>query len=169
LKIVDRTFFRFLLVGVANTLVGSGVMFVIYNVFSAGYWVSSLCNYIVGSITSFFLNKYFTFQVRKWSVFIVITFALTIVFSYLVAYGMAKPLINFLLRSYLQRIRENAALFTGMCFFTGINYLCQRLIVFNDKSRSKIRLIDKTERTDIPVVSLKGICLILSITLIFRV
>jgi putative flippase GtrA len=130
MKFIDRTRVKFLLVGVANTLVGSGLMFVLYNVFSAGYWVSSLCNYIVGSIISFFLNKYFTFQVRKWSVFMVITFALTIAFSYAAAYGLAKPLMNFLLRSYPQKIRENASLFTGMCFFTGINYLGQRLIVF---------------------------------------
>jgi putative flippase GtrA len=134
MKIVDRIFLKFILVGIANTLVGSGVMFILYNVFSASYWVSSVCNYIVGSITSFFLNKYFTFQVRKWSVFMIITFALTIAFSYVVAYGMAKPLMNFLLRSYSQKIRENAALFTGMCFFTGINYFGQRLIVFNDKN-----------------------------------
>jgi putative flippase GtrA len=135
MKIVDRTLLKFLLVGVANTLVGSGVMFILYNVFSVGYWVSSICNYLVGSIVSFFLNKYFTFQVKKWSVFMVIAFVLTIAVSYFAAYGMAKPLANFLLRSYPQKIRENAALFTGMCFFTGINYLGQRLIVFNKAPR----------------------------------
>jgi putative flippase GtrA len=136
MKIIDPVFFKFLLVGVLNTLVGSGIMFILYNVFSVGYWVSSVCNYIVGSILSFFLNKCFTFRVKEWSVFMVVAFVLTIAFSYLTAYGMAKPLINFLLRSYSQKIRENTALFTGMCFFTGINYLGQRLIVFNHKKKA---------------------------------
>jgi hypothetical protein len=35
-----------------------------------------------------------------------------------------------LLQNSPQKIRENAALLTGMCLFTGINYLGQRLVVF---------------------------------------
>jgi putative flippase GtrA len=62
----------------------------------------------------------------------VITFILTIAFSYLVAYGISKPVINFLLKDIPLKIRENIALFTGMCLFTGINYLGQRLVVFKD-------------------------------------
>jgi hypothetical protein len=62
----------------------------------------------------------------------VIAFVLTIMFSYLMAYGISKPAMNYLLRNSPQKIRENAALFTGMCLFTGINYLGQRLIVFKE-------------------------------------
>ena len=61
-KIIDMATIKFLMVGVINTLVGTGVMFLLYNVFSASYWVSSATNYIVGSVVSYFLNKYFTFQ-----------------------------------------------------------------------------------------------------------
>jgi hypothetical protein len=63
----------------------------------------------------------------------VITFALTIAFSYLIAYGISKPIINYLLKDFPVKIRENIALFTGMCLFTGINYLGQRLVVFKPK------------------------------------
>jgi hypothetical protein len=58
---------------------------------------------------------------------------LTIAFSYLIAYGISKPVVNFLLKNNPQKIRENIALFTGMCLFTGINYLGQRFIVFKTK------------------------------------
>ena len=46
-KLFDPTMFRFLLVGVANTLVGCGVMFGLYNLAGlhawgdTGYWISS--------------------------------------------------------------------------------------------------------------------------------
>ena len=53
---------RFLLVGVVNTLIGAGLMFLLYNVANCSYWLSSAVNYVVGGIVSFFLNKYFTFE-----------------------------------------------------------------------------------------------------------
>ena len=39
-KLFDPTFFRFLLVGVANTLVGFGVMFGLYNLAGLHAWRS---------------------------------------------------------------------------------------------------------------------------------
>lgn len=53
------------MVGVVNTIVGTGVMFIAYNIFSASYWFSSALNYIIGSIVSYFLNRYFTFEYKK--------------------------------------------------------------------------------------------------------
>jgi hypothetical protein len=61
-KLFDRTFWKFILVGVVNTLFGTAIMFVFYNVLHLSYWISSASNYVFGSILSYFLNKYFTFQ-----------------------------------------------------------------------------------------------------------
>jgi putative flippase GtrA len=44
--------------------------------------------------------------------------------------------MNYLLKNSPQRIRENVALFIGMCLFTGINYLGQRFIVFKQKKKN---------------------------------
>jgi len=126
----DRVFLKFILAGLINTIVGSGLMFVMYNVFNLDYWISSAANYIVGSILSFFLNKHWTFNVRKWSIFIVITFITTIAISYVLAYKIARTVLYFLLTGYSQKIRDNVSLFTGMCLFTGLNYVGQRFIVF---------------------------------------
>ncbi len=126
----DAKFFKFILVGIINTVVGSAIMFSLYNIAHLSYWVSSACNYFFGSILSFFLNKYFTFTVREWSLFMIVAFILNIAISYFIAYGLAKPLINYFLESKPQNIRENVALFTGMCLFTGLNYLGQRFVVF---------------------------------------
>lgn len=61
-RLLDSTVIKFLMVGVLNTLVGAGTMFLLYNLAGWTYWLSSAANYVVGGIVSFFLNKYFTFQ-----------------------------------------------------------------------------------------------------------
>ena len=55
-KLMDPSLFRFLIVGVINTLVGSAIMFGLYNLAGWGYWLSSAANYILTSILSFFLK-----------------------------------------------------------------------------------------------------------------
>jgi len=129
----DNTFLRFVIVGSINTFVGGVFIFILYNVIETGYWLSSATSYILVTILSFFLNKYFTFGVKGWSAIMVISFVLTIVISYLIAYGVSRPVMNYLLRNNTQKIRENVALFTGMCLFTAVNYLGQRFIVFRIK------------------------------------
>jgi len=135
--ILDIKFFKFILVGIINTIVGSAIMFSLYNVSHLSYWLSSAFNYCFTSILSFFLNKYFTFNIRQWSAYMIIAFIMIIVFSYLLAYGVSKPVMNYLLRNSPQKLRENAALFMGMCLFTGINYLGQRVVVFRNKGDKK--------------------------------
>jgi putative flippase GtrA len=133
--IFDRILLKFILVGGINTLVGSVIMFLLYNFTGLGYWVSSGASYIAGSVLSFFLNKYVTFGVKKWSGFMIAAFIATIAISYVFAYGVSKPAMNYLLRDVSRQIRDNAALLTGMCLFTGINYLGQRLIVFRSNHK----------------------------------
>ena len=131
--IIDRILLKFIIVGCANTIVGAGLMFVLYNVFGLGYWVSSAANYTVGSVLSFFLNKYWTFNVRKWSIFMVIAFVVNILISYIIAYKMARTVINFILWNQSVVFRDNIALAAGICLFTGLNYIGQRFVVFSKK------------------------------------
>jgi putative flippase GtrA len=130
---IDHIFLKFIIVGIINTTVGAGFMFVLYNLAGFDYWVSSAANYVVGSICSFFLNKNFTFKVKGRSAFMPIAFIATIVFSYLIAYGVAKPAMYHMLANYSQKFRDNAAMLTGMCLFTGLNYIGQRFVVFGRK------------------------------------
>jgi putative flippase GtrA len=128
--LINYTFLKFVVVGIINTLVGGIFIFSFYNIAKVGYWQSASASYILTSILSFFLNKYFTFNVKYWSLFMIFKFIITIVISYLIAYGIAKPVINYLLIDSPKKIRENLALLTGMCLFSGINYIGQRFIVF---------------------------------------
>lgn len=130
LKFFDITTIKFVIVGVVNTLVGTGLMFVLYNVFSVNYWISSASNYVVGSIVSYFLNKYFTFQNRERSLRQIILFVLNITVCYLLAYGCAKPAVSFVFEGAGEKVQENIAMFVGMVGFVILNYLGQRLVVF---------------------------------------
>lgn len=134
-KLFDRTFWKFILVGVANTVVGTGIMFLFYNIFHFSYWISSASNYIFGSILSYILNKAFTFQSIEKATRTIPKFVLNISVCYLVAYGLAKPMITLLLLGYSKSVQENLAMILGMCLFVGLNYLGQRLFVFRDRSR----------------------------------
>ena len=138
-KIIDMATIKFLMVGVINTLVGTGVMFLLYNVFSASYWVSSAANYIVGSVVSYFLNKYFTFQNKEKSMVQVLKFVVNISICYLIAYGGAKPLVRYLLSSSNEKVQDNISMLIGMGLFVVLNYFGQRFIVFKDnKNKDEI-------------------------------
>lgn len=133
LKFLDVTFFKFILVGVANTVFGTAVMLVFYNVFHFNYWISSASNYIFGSILSYFLNKYFTFKSNDKSLKSILRFVINITLCYLIAYGGAKPLIKLLLSNSTVSLQDNASMLVGMSLFVLLNYIGQRFFVFNKK------------------------------------
>jgi len=130
LRFFDKTFWKFILVGIANTIFGTGIMFVFYNVFHFSYWVSSASNYIFGSILSYFLNKYFTFKSKTNTGKTMLRFVLNISLCYLLAYGGAKPLARYIFSGASQTLQENMAMLAGMCFFVALNYIGQRFFVF---------------------------------------
>ena len=133
MRLIDKTTIKFLLVGVINTIVGTSIMFLLYNVGHMNYWVSSAANYIVGSIVSFFLNKYFTFQNKEKSVQQIVRFVVNISVCYLLAYGIARPLIRAIFSFAEKDVQDNVAMLAGMCLFVGFNYLGQRFLVFKEE------------------------------------
>lgn len=137
-RLVDKTFLKFVAVGIVNTVFGTGIMFVCYNFFYLNYWMSSFANYFFGSILSYFLNKYFTFQDKRKTSSTIVKFVVNIVVCYLLAYGMAKPMIRMLFASFGKNLQENIAMLTGAVFFIIINYIGQRFFVFVKKDKGKI-------------------------------
>lgn len=133
-SVIDGTLLKFVLVGVINTIIGSAIMFVLYNAAGCSYWLSSAANYILTSILSYFLNKYFTFKNTERSLKQVARFALNIAICYFLAYGIAKPAVLVLLKGYEEHFTTNVAMLVGMCLFTGFNYLGQRFFAFKKDS-----------------------------------
>ena len=122
----DWTFLKFIMVGVVNTIVGTTIMFVFYNVFHLSYWVSSASNYFFGSIVSYLLNKNFTFRFRERGLWSLLRFTLNILTCYLLAYGIAKPVMQWILSGFSITVQENVSMMLGMCLFVVFNYLGQR-------------------------------------------
>ena len=129
----DKTFIRFIIVGVINTVFGTTIMFVFYNVFHLSYWISSASNYFFGSICSYFLNRYYTFQYHEQGWASLFRFTINIIICYLLAYGIAKPVIKWILSDLSTTYQENIAMLLGMCLFVVFNYLGQRFFTFKHK------------------------------------
>lgn len=129
-KFFDITMLKFIIVGIANTAFGMGIMFLFYNLFHFNYWVSSASNYIFGSILSYFLNKYFTFQNKSKDKRIIFRFVINITICYIVAYGVAQPVIKILFNTFPKGTQDNIAMLAGTVFFVGLNYLGQRFWAF---------------------------------------
>lgn len=126
----DASIIRFILVGVVNTLFGATIMFVFYNVFHLSYWLSSASNYFFGSILSYFLNKGFTFKYGKTDFRSIVRFTINILLCYLIAYGIAKPVVRYVLSGYGVTIQENISMLVGLVLFSLLNYLGQRFFAF---------------------------------------
>ena len=139
-KIFDPVFFRFILVGIVNTMVGYGVMFGLWNLAglhtwgNTGYWISSAANYIIGSIVSFFLNKHFTFRNQEKGAGVVLRFALNISVCWLIAYGLAKPAVSWVLSGLAlsQQVQGNLTMLIGSGLFVVLNYFGQRFFAFKN-------------------------------------
>ena len=134
-EIINNSFSRFVIVGIINTIFGTTIMFVLYNVFHQSYWISSAANYFFGSILSYFLNKYFTFKYKGWDFSSIVRFTINIVVCYFLAYGIAKPLVKAFFSDLGKSLQENIALFVGMCVFVLLNYFGQRLYVFKKQNQ----------------------------------
>lgn len=132
-KLFDITFWKFILVGIVNTGVGTGVMFVMYNVFHCSYWLSSASNYIVGSVVSYLLNKFFTFKDQSSDPKTMVRFVINIALCYLIAYGGAQPIVKAIFSNADVGLRDNLSMLCGMGLFIILNYFGQRFFVFSQK------------------------------------
>ena len=140
-NLLESSFIRFLIVGVINTLVGTAVMFGLYNLAGlhkwgqAGYWLSTVGNYTVGSVVSFFLNKHFTFKNKEKGRGVVIRFVVNIAVCMVLAYGIAQRAVEAALAgSFLSaQMQGNLSMACGMCLFVLLNYFGQRFFAFRQR------------------------------------
>lgn len=133
--LVDIKFLKFVLVGIINTIFGTGIMFLLYNLSNFGYWGSSAVSYILASILSFILNKNFTFRNKESTVKTALKFTVNIAVCYLLAYSISKPIVTRILlnTSLSKSIVEQVSMLLGMVLFTTLNYVGQRFFAFKEK------------------------------------
>ena len=124
---------HFGMVGVINTLMGWGIMAVLYNLIHLNYWLSSGISYFIGSVFSYHANAKVTFKVENRDKWLPWRFAVNIIVCYLIAFSVAQPLVKYLLSSQPVVIVDNVAMVFGMCFFVFMNFFGQKLFVFRKR------------------------------------
>lgn len=116
---------RFGAVGVLNTAIGLGVIYLLQNGLDQDYRFANAVGYTLGIINSFILNRIWTFKstdsrvTRQGVLFVLVAGA-----CWLAQLGGLVIMVEVL------HIHENAAQLLGMVIYTSLNYLANRLIVF---------------------------------------
>lgn len=133
LNLIDEKLLKFILVGALNTLIGSAIMFGLYNLAHCSKEISSAANYIITSIISYFLNKHFTFKNHERGLKPILRFTINIVVCYFLAYWViADHVCIWLLSGVSQKLRDNVSMLAGMFLFPCLNYIGQRLFTFKN-------------------------------------
>jgi len=132
--LLDPSLWKFLLVGVGNTLLSMVFMFLLEGL---GYWPSTAIAYLAGAVLSFFLNRSFTFHSKAEFWPSVLKFAVNVAVCYASAYSIAQPLAAWVLgRTGISKLwQERLAKLGGMGLYTVLNYFGQRFFAFRAPKR----------------------------------
>ena len=130
MALVDEKTAKFALIAMVNGVVGNAIMFGLYNLAHASYWISSGANYAVVGVLSFVLNRKFTFKNTDSLAKTIPRYVLNIVLCYVIAYGIAKPVVLYLMQGVSVVWQENVAMFVGMWLYIVLNYFGQRYFAF---------------------------------------
>lgn len=137
-KFIDEAI-HFGLIGVINTVMGYVLIMIFYNVWHWNYWVASASSYVIGSIFSYFANRKLTFKTEERGFKPAFRFAVNIAVCYIIAYGVAKPLVGNLLQGYSKVIIENVAIIVGMGLFIILNFIGQKFLVFGKNTENIVK------------------------------
>ena len=132
-KFLDASVWKFLLVGVGNTLLSMVLMFALEGL---GYWPSTAIAYVAGAVMSFFLNRHFTFHSEETLGRSAVKFAVNVAVCYVVGYGLARlivggpPPLTAVPAVWWERFSK----LVGMGLYTALNYFGQRFFAFRKKN-----------------------------------
>lgn len=150
-SLFDIKMWKFLLVGVANTIFNWVIVFVLLQYAGFTALAATAVSTVLASILSYVLNRYFTFRYQGSGLRSILRFALNILVCYVLGYGIALLVIYPLLPgvdadwskilSILSGEKatkwDYLAAIIGSCFFTGFNYLGQRFFAFRETEVSE--------------------------------
>lgn len=131
---MGTSFFRFLLVGIVNTLVGLTAMYALHHIEGQSYWASTFVGNTIGAIVSYFLNRTFTFKSNSPIGKSAIRFMFVILVCYFISYSLGKHLTTIAFDFFpilSGSFRTDLAILFGTGFYTITNYFGQKLFVFS--------------------------------------
>ncbi|MBD1381757.1 GtrA family protein [Metabacillus arenae] len=133
LKQMDNSFFRFLLVGIINTVFGLSTIFFLMKVCHLSYWVSTFTGNAAGGVLSFLLNRSFTFESQTSFKKGLPRFVIVVFSCYFVAFSGGEYAAIWL-KKILDLIpvltHDILAVLVGTLLYTLLNFLGQKYFVF---------------------------------------
>jgi putative flippase GtrA len=127
----NKSFIRFLLVGILNTCIG---LILIYSLLHfTSYWTATFIGNSMGALVSFYLNRSFTFRSQSSLLKSAIKFFGVTLVCYFIAYKISLVVISYalgLLHIDNKNLVENVSVLFGMGTYTILNYLGHRSFTF---------------------------------------
>ncbi|PEL13723.1 GtrA family protein [Bacillus sp. AFS017336] len=142
---MNRTFFRFIAVGVLNTIVGLSAIYLLLHLLGLSYWWSTFLGNTIGACVSYLLNRKFTFKSQSSVSKSVPLFIIVILASYFIAYNLGAKIIDFSLSNtdfISDKMKTDLAVLISTGLYTIVNYFGQKMFVFHNK-RENENLVDE--------------------------
>lgn len=131
--VFDATFRRYTVIGVANMIFCTGIMYLLYNLTTLESWFCALVNHALGGVISYIFNKRYVFRVKRHSLRTLLLFIANLALCYVIAYGLALPGVNRLLSHWPEAHQDNLGMGVGVAIFVVLNYFGQRYVVFRNE------------------------------------
>ena len=148
LSLFDAKLWKFLLVGVINTIAGEGLKALFLAVTLLAALPASALATAIASVMSYFLNRYFTFKYKGNGAKAIWRFTLNIIVCYVLSHAIALLLLypmltgwengwfaglNLIAAEGSKTSADYIATYAGSCLFVGFNYLGQRFFAFREE------------------------------------
>lgn len=143
-KMFDRTLILYLIIGVSNFIICTGLMFLLYNVAGFSEHTAPIVNYGLGSLIWYLACRFILFPGSKTTPRQLLRFLIDIVVCYLLSYYVVAPLCGHLvlkskrmtrLFSFggAENIKGNCEMSIGAIAYALLNYFGQRYYVFSNR------------------------------------
>lgn len=150
-KIMDKTFWLYVCLGLLNYGICNAIMLVLHHVFSVGKQESIIIEFALQTTISFVLNRWVTFRGLRISKYWPLLFVITVAASYLIAKVLLLKVFEYLITlpffigvsDWLQGIvaknadpakfRESLVMLSCTFVYCAINYIGQRYFVFRPR------------------------------------
>lgn len=127
-KQIFRQFFKYSVVGVFNTIIGLGTIFILYNIYHVNYILSNVSGYSLGLINSFIWNKKWTFRSDSHYSKEIFPFLIIFIVSYI------ANLVTVILSVEALKINANVSQILGIGSYTITNFSSNRKWTFSKKT-----------------------------------
>ena len=150
-KLLDKTFWIYVALGILNYGVCNAIMLVLHNVFHVGTTASLIIEFALQTAVSFVLNRYVTFRGLQISKYWPLKFVVSVGLSYLIAKVLLLKVFEYLITlpffiaiaDWVQGIvareadpalfRHNLVMLACTFTYCVINYIGQRYYVFRPR------------------------------------